>query len=1111
MNTKLFIGSEQADFNDVFNVMFSIGDIRDVSFGSNNKSYTLNLPPTKTNKRLTKFISQPDVKTELNSKGILFIESTQIFQGQINVLDSNDQAIKIIINSDDWMDNYANLKLSALDLSAHDHTFSHANIIASWSAVYPFYRYPMIDFGALATGEIGATAKWRTADFIPMFSIVNLLSAILAPRFVVSSWMALPFVKDLYMLARETIANESFINKKGLLALPSGPAANESVWDIAGLGRENSAKTYDPVTLDTETTDEGNDFATNVYTIPETGTYRFLFTCKGHLSSTPNGTNTIWQLVLKYRIYTKVAGIGAAIALASVDVTGTVFTDVAVQKVLDSGWVHLTANDTVYCYFQCDYDIENLAATAETYTLHLETDTHFENTWSRANLHKGLGYLIEPDKMLPDISQLDFLAAVRDVFNLRFWYDKLKNTVYIEPWDSFFTRRATLPESSLDFLTKVALPVMIRTVERVNEPWTGGTRWHITAHNGVAKTITFDIDLPCEIGDFGTDVSKRWQVQGETAGDNVQITAINWLTRTITYTTLRGTLAVGQHVTFWNPFRTFQMNPFTALIEANAWATTYVSPGGVWLHSDGQYRMIVNGWDSVHGMTGLYKSPDLLTWTDCTGAFYYHANTHPFDEAWCVGAATHWTYGSPVKVPGTAYYAKAFQGLNAAGRGEVGIVIFDEDYNIITMPTAGITVPGYVLDADHHYYPGGMIYFDGVLYLTIRYRNTVTSVDKILIMKLDGPTTYVCSDVEEVCTNSADTYYETTALNPCPFIFNGALYVWVAGENATADAPIGPNNMMYGLFYKTGGAWTPHAQNPIICNPMYGENVYSGCDWAIDHMGTSLSFFQTNNILHLFFSAGAGANTYKIGKMAMTLFTEKIVDLTEYVDFESIETELISKNYSNKIIFKFKDDTSDQAYVEYLKTASSPGQKEVTLSSVYTKKGEETREQYFSSIISAGASYTIEGGTLPRIWRNYPLAPPTVFDRMVNFNPRIVHWEGLTSTFTWYLYNESLQALETKTSYPKITGLDFNDATNPVYADYWLKFMHYIDKGKLFTVRMKVKAGFLTQFLTVIKTVYDEAFRPTYQIEISGVKHNFFLQRITSDGNMAELELILRQ
>jgi hypothetical protein len=168
MNIKLYIGSELADFNEVFNVMFSVGDIREPSFGNSNKSYTLNLPLTRQNKKLLKFISQADVKSEVSAIGRLYIGELLIIEGFIVVLEYSDYMAKIIINSDDWIEKIKDLKLITLDMSASDHTLTHANVQDSWAAAFPMYRYPMIDFGALQSGQVGASAVWYPTDFIPL-------------------------------------------------------------------------------------------------------------------------------------------------------------------------------------------------------------------------------------------------------------------------------------------------------------------------------------------------------------------------------------------------------------------------------------------------------------------------------------------------------------------------------------------------------------------------------------------------------------------------------------------------------------------------------------------------------------------------------------------------------------------------------------------------------------------------------------------------------------------------------------------------------------------------------------------------------------------------------
>jgi hypothetical protein len=417
------------------------------------------------------------------------------------------------------------------------------------------------------------------------------------------------------------------------------------------------------------------------------------------------------------------------------------------------------------------------------------------------------------------------------------------------------------------------LPIMIRNVERMNHPWPAGeTRWTITSHDTTNKIITLNRALPFEIADFSIDPGKRWQMQGATAGDNIQITAIDWIGHTVSYSTLRGTLAVGQNVTWWNPFRNFVMNPFSYLIKTNAWATVYTSPGGIWLHSDGWYRMIVNGKGAIAGMTGLYKSSDLLTWTDVTGAYYYKAGTAPFNQAWCVGTGGHYMIGSPVKVPGTANYAISTAGVDAGGVVRTGIIIINEDYGIVSVPATGLSIPGYTADVTHLVLPGGMIYIGSQLYIAVQYRSTASSGYKILWMKLDSPTTYVCSDVEVVAVNKANTYGELTLENYAPYLINGELFIFSSGENSTCDGPLGPTNEVYGVFHKrNGGVWQPHVQNPVVANPMYGENVYSGCTWAIDHMGASPCFIQRGNYLYLFISMCNGTDSYGVAKMDMQL------------------------------------------------------------------------------------------------------------------------------------------------------------------------------------------------------------------------------------------------
>jgi hypothetical protein len=222
-----------------------------------------------------------------------------------------------------------------------------------------------------------------------------------------------------------------------------------------------------------------------------------------------------------------------------------------------------------------------------------------------------------------------------------------------------------------------------------------------------------------------------------------------------------------------------------------------------------------------------------------------------------------------------------------------------------------------------------------------------------------------------------------------------------------------------------------------------------------------------------------------------------VINLTTLIDYENKEGELISPNYYKEILLKWKDDT-DEAYKEYMKYyTASYGEKEISLASLYTIKGKEIRESTFSSIIE-GPCYSISSGTLnlPRIFDTFPVDPYIIFKRKTDFNLRLVEWKGLTAGLTWYMDDE------TYTNYPKTAGITWTY----IYENFWLKPLHWIDKGKTYTYRMKIKPSYLNQFFTVVATAGSEGFRPTYQIG----DDYYYLQKVTSDGITAEIELVLK-
>jgi hypothetical protein len=233
------------------------------------------------------------------------------------------------------------------------------------------------------------------------------------------------------------------------------------------------------------------------------------------------------------------------------------------------------------------------------------------------------------------------------------------------------------------------------------------------------------------------------------------------------------------------------------------------------------------------------------------------------------------------------------------------------------------------------------------------------------------------------------------------------------------------------------------------------------------------------------------------------LLSSTVVDLTPYIDNNNPDTEFIASSYNKEIKFTWKRDTSDLAFTEYLQLNSDiPGTKDITLLSEVAVPGEMVKEHPFSGVINAwGYINTGYINQVPQIIGEKPEYPYITFDRFSGFNIRIVEWKGLSAGFTWHYEGDTL------TDYPKIDGLDW--AT--IYSTYLQKMYHYIDRGKLMTFKLKILPIFLSQFFTVINTAANEGFRPTYKITVKGVDNYFFIQTITTDGELAEIENILKQ
>jgi len=437
MNIELYIGTEQLEFNEPINVVFSIGDIRDLTLGNLNKSYTLNVPLTKTNRTILKHSETPGITDEITNKGRLYVNNMLIIAGTVIVLSVSQDYIKVIISADDWMEAMKNTNLRDIDFSDEDHELTKTNIVASWSAANAFYRYPMINFGQLVTPATGSQPHdWTVQDFVPIFRVIDIMEYIFSPWTIVSDWAATTYAKKLYILATEQIADNDFITYKGLEVHPSDSTVNRAGVSIDLLATEDIQLAKDPVVLDDETTDEGTDFnnATYIYTVPEDGTYRFIFTW----TSEGAGSGAFFTVNSSdYDVNIEVNGSSVA-QKTDTDAGGDDALNVT-DETLDTGYIHLEEGDEVTVTVEINANVTNdTGPDPDTFNIYLTADTMIEAIWSQWNRYPGKGKTITASDYMPDILAIDFIRAVKHLANLRFFADYQNQNIYIEPAQTFF-------------------------------------------------------------------------------------------------------------------------------------------------------------------------------------------------------------------------------------------------------------------------------------------------------------------------------------------------------------------------------------------------------------------------------------------------------------------------------------------------------------------------------------------------------------------------------------------------------------------------------------------------------------------------------------------------
>ena len=507
--TRILLGSDILDYNDVFNVKYQCYDFRAVEIGNTFKSYTINIPMTPNNREL---LGNPDmINSQVNISEIarLQISGITIIQGTLQIMDVNKNTLRAIIDADDWVNEIAEKSIRDLSWEAGDnHTFSAANIKTSWTAAAgAFYRYPMINFGQLYSQQEVLAAWLYPNDFAPAFNVGDIIEKIFEDAGYsvdIGHYFNSTEGAKIYILGDPAAKPDIFINEKDFRAYVDDADDNRDTIMHPGLSSASmaiaSGGSPTKILFGTQSRDEGNDYSiTSVYIAPEDGTYRL--TSSVYVTSDHNTSADFSSVTNSMQLYFRVNGtkLGTGLSHSGPSLFGTLGIYTYGYFAIDTGFIHLEAGDEVdlYGYFfsQAYNDGPTTSATINVMT----TSSYVKQTMDKRNKFRGIGVTVDPSTALPDIDAIDFLKGLKDTYNLRFWVDKMNRKIYIEPHDQFIgsTVLDWSEKIDMDFepIQEILVSNYASTQVMKYRPDTGDEAYNEWVNNNgipYSKTVTLD-------------------------------------------------------------------------------------------------------------------------------------------------------------------------------------------------------------------------------------------------------------------------------------------------------------------------------------------------------------------------------------------------------------------------------------------------------------------------------------------------------------------------------------------------------------------------------------------------------------------------------------------
>jgi hypothetical protein len=176
ISTEIYIEEQKIDLLQNLSTEFTyaIDDVSDFASRNTSFSKTINIPGTANNNLIFGYIFElnnaNDTDNALPNVGYnynvtkqanckIFIDKVQIFKGTLRILEilidkeTIEYQCSVVGELGGFINQLGNKRLENLDFSAYNHTYSVANISASWdNPGGSGYYYPLIDYGNVSTG-----------------------------------------------------------------------------------------------------------------------------------------------------------------------------------------------------------------------------------------------------------------------------------------------------------------------------------------------------------------------------------------------------------------------------------------------------------------------------------------------------------------------------------------------------------------------------------------------------------------------------------------------------------------------------------------------------------------------------------------------------------------------------------------------------------------------------------------------------------------------------------------------------------------------------------------------------------------------------------------------